>query len=271
MIVEVQKENRFELSSTSKGNQIKWYRDNTFYKADSMGYESISEALVSELEHYIEGWEEGKTFIDYWLCLIKEGDREYKGCYSKSFLKEGESVISLSRVLESYFPTNNDLDKFFKKYQGKDLKESIIKICSISLNLQCDIIEQYFSNTIKLDSIVLNEDRHLNNISFIRHKDGNYSISPIFDNGLSLLSDTGDFPLSGNYLSMLHRVKARPFSRNFKKQVGYFNTDMLKINYKGFIESINSKTVPFKEKEYNRAKNVLLYQLRTTKGAIWYE
>lgn len=42
-VFNVSRENRFELSSTSKGNQIKWVKGNKFLKADTMGYESIAE------------------------------------------------------------------------------------------------------------------------------------------------------------------------------------------------------------------------------------
>lgn len=46
--------NRFSLSSTSRGNQIKWFSNNMYIKADTMGCEGIVEALVSELLKYID-------------------------------------------------------------------------------------------------------------------------------------------------------------------------------------------------------------------------
>ena len=38
----VSDEDTFVLSSSSKGNQVKWFKDNYFIKQDTMGYESIA-------------------------------------------------------------------------------------------------------------------------------------------------------------------------------------------------------------------------------------
>ena len=72
-----------------------------------------------------------------------------------------------------------------------------------------------------VDMIILNEDRHLNNLALIF--DGNaFKPSPIFDNGLSLLTGNRSvnwkFPVSDN----VKRVVARPFSGSHEKMVEYF-------------------------------------------------
>ena len=38
-----------ENRKSSKGNQLKWRKDNLWYKADYTGYEGLAEYLVSEL------------------------------------------------------------------------------------------------------------------------------------------------------------------------------------------------------------------------------
>lgn len=38
-VIHVEKHNRFDKMSTSKGNQTKWFKDNMFIKADSRGYD----------------------------------------------------------------------------------------------------------------------------------------------------------------------------------------------------------------------------------------
>lgn len=53
-VIRVSKKDRFQLSSTSKGNQTKWYKDDMYIKADTMGYESISEVLVSEFYRFVD-------------------------------------------------------------------------------------------------------------------------------------------------------------------------------------------------------------------------
>ena len=56
---------------TSKGNQLKWKLDNQWYKADHMGYEGLSEVLVSRLLHKAEL---KYPFVEYHLVEIA-----YKG------------------------------------------------------------------------------------------------------------------------------------------------------------------------------------------------
>ncbi|MCD8121758.1 MAG: hypothetical protein LUE65_05885 [Clostridiales bacterium] len=44
---------RIETAShSSKGNQLKWMIHDNWYKADYMGYESLSEVIVSSLLRY---------------------------------------------------------------------------------------------------------------------------------------------------------------------------------------------------------------------------
>lgn len=50
-------------SCTLGGIQVKFLEDGYVYKEDLLGYESISEALVSEFETYIKGI----NFVDYAL------------------------------------------------------------------------------------------------------------------------------------------------------------------------------------------------------------
>lgn len=37
---------------SSKGNQLKWFRDGIWYKADSTGYEGLTEYMISHLLQY---------------------------------------------------------------------------------------------------------------------------------------------------------------------------------------------------------------------------
>ena len=76
-----------------------------------------------------------------------------------------------------------------------------------------------FSKMLAIDAFFLNEDRHTNNLSVIRNeKTGKYRLSPIYDNGLSLLSDLHDYPLEQDIYSMIARVQAKPFDRDFDLQ-----------------------------------------------------
>ena len=63
--------------------------------------------------------------------------------------------------------------------------------------------DRYLTALIEFDALILNEDRHTNNICFIRRQDGLH-IGPVFDNGCStfvLYADRMDCILA-RYLTM---------------------------------------------------------------------
>ena len=73
---------------------------------------------------------------------------------------------------------------------------------------------------IAIDAFFLNEDRHTNNIAVIRNENTKtFRMAPIFDNGLSLLSDVNDYPLGKDVYENIKSVKAKPFDMNFDKQL----------------------------------------------------
>lgn len=98
-VVYVSKRNRVLSGSTSKGNQRKWMKDGKFIKLNTWKwYEDISEVLVS----YLLGFSSVGYYVEYFPCVVVEdGVKQGKGCYSYSFLKDGESNISLYRILKN--------------------------------------------------------------------------------------------------------------------------------------------------------------------------
>lgn len=266
----VDRKDRFLLSSTSKGNQIKWFKDNKWLKADTMGYEGVAEALVSNLEMFVENID----FVEYSLCVIDDyNDGEYinsyNGCVSDNFTNEDESVISVDRILTQYYRTARYADTI-TKLSGKDLVSTVVNICSEITRISYNDIMLYLSNMFKLDAVTLNEDRHLNNISFVKNINGTYRLAPIFDNGLSLLSDTQDYPMGYNLKSNMRKVKSKPFSSSFKKQIGYFDEyPLLRIDVKSFFEKIESVSSEDRTREFNRAYYILKLRLEELKGVAW--
>lgn len=262
----VNSDDRFNLSSTSKGNQIKWVKDGKFLKADSMGYESIAEVLAAEVEAATENLD----YINYSLCLINENGTNLFGCVSDVFTDTGDSIISVDRLLSRYAGSEAEKHRLLKNISGKDLVKKVVGICSQLTSISYDEVMVYFSNIIKLDAIILNEDRHTNNITFIKSGEGVYKCSPIFDNGLSFLSDAVDYPLEYNTASLIRKVKSKPFSVDFMKQLEYFSDcDPLKIDIESLDYRLSKYTVEFKEKEFNRAKAVLKNRLKLLKGVAW--
>lgn len=75
---------------------------------------------------------------------------------------------------------------------------------------------------LAFDAFILNEDRHTNNILFLFDpKSEVWQFAPLFDNGLSLLSDVKDYPFSMPLNILKRKVKAIPFRSSFKKQLSF--------------------------------------------------
>ena len=177
VVVHLNKDVRLEHSSTSKGNQIKWFLDESYYKADSFGYEGLAEWVVSKFSEAIVDL----SYTPYNCCLIEEDGCQYNGCYSKSFLKEDESFISFAHILELKY-----LD--YSKHIKSGFQSSFQFICDEIKMVTGMDVSCYMAQNLYLDAIILNEDRHLNNFGVVKGN-GYYRLAPVFDNGLSLLSD----------------------------------------------------------------------------------
>lgn len=218
--------NRVYTESTSKGNQIKYTNGDIWVKENLLGYEDIAEVFVSSLLKC--STLEEHEYVDYKLCeSINEITGEIKdGSVSNSFLREGESHITFMSMFRDLGIRVEDINSI------KDPKEKINFVIDVIGSETGLDITDYLRKVFTLDAVVLNEDRHLNNLSVL-YGNGKYSIAPIFDNGLSLLSDIKDYPLGTPPTILIRKVKSRPFSTNFKKQYNLlgtgFNLDVNKV------------------------------------------
>lgn len=194
--------------STSKGNQLKEKIGNTWYKVDFLGYEGAAEYLASE-----------------------------------NFLAAGEEIITA--------------DKLYKQNFGKSL-ESILKDKSLDNKIKYFVEEtenitkikefgKYLTMLFEFDGFILNEDRHFNNIGFIRDLNGNYKTTPIFDNGASFLSDIReDYPMERNIFGAISSVQSKPFSKQFDSQIEICEKlygKQLKLNKELFISDEVKKNI----------------------------
>lgn len=204
-------------STTSKGIQEKWVVENKFFKLDSpSSFDSLAEALVSELEGYISDL----SYVDYFLDKPKtiHGVKR-RVCWSYNCLKYGESEITLYKVLRQ----NGDsayLQDLWEKYTGKDRVLKVSELVEKTINYNP---MYYFSRLVFLDSLTMNPDRHLNNISFKLLSSGKATSMPILDNGKALFSDASAYNLAIPIRKLrLEMAFSRPFSNSFKEQVSYF-------------------------------------------------
>lgn len=208
------------LNHSSKGDQPKWLIKNQYYKADHMGYESLSEYLVSELLKNLNI----TNFVEYTPVTIKYNGKELIGCESKNFLKKGEELFTFERLHRAY--TGKELYKTV--WQMNDVKNRIVyTVDFIEKVTDLKNVGEYLTAIAEIDMLFLNEDRHFNNLSVIRNQKNEFRLSPIFDNGLSFLSDTKiDYPLGTDIYQAISKIKAKPFSTDFDTQ-----TDILEQLY----------------------------------------
>ena len=144
---------------TSKGNQLKWKLGDQWYKADHMGYEGLSEVLVSRLLHKAEL---KYPFVEYHPVEIAYKGQKLLGCRSKNFLKENQKLIPL--------------EKLYRQNTGKSLALSLVEFPEVPNRIRYTVEQvekytglhdfgKYLTAMLELDAFFLNEDRHTNNIA----------------------------------------------------------------------------------------------------------
>lgn len=197
---------------SSKGDQPKWQLDGKWYKADHMGYEALAEVLVSRLLKKTNV----ADFVEYEPVLIRYREYDMPGCVSKNFRGKDEMLVPFERL--------------HRAYKGQGLASALAPMADPRTRIRytVDFIEQttgltgvgpYLTQLLELDAFFLNEDRHTNNLAVIRNeKTLEFRLCPIFDNGLALLSDLGDYPREKDVYDCIGSVRAKPFDLDFDAQ-----------------------------------------------------
>lgn len=164
--------------SSSKGNQIKYYSNNIWYKIDTHGYEGLAECFSSCVESCVVDL----GFVPYYEEVFNINGGMYRGCYSYSMFDITRyKFITLRSILK-----NNHIS--LSIFKQSSIRKSILDVISTILEFTGINIGKYLADTLFLDSIILNEDRHPMNLGLIYDtKLKKYSLVPIFDNGIWVL------------------------------------------------------------------------------------
>ncbi len=248
---------------TSKGDERKWKIDDMWYKADYMGYESLSEVLVSRL---LARSELIYPFVRYELIQIEYKEQFISGCVSKNFLKKDEILIPV--------------EKLYRQYIGESLAVRMTEFEEVTARIQY-LVEQiehiteihdfgrYITAMLEIDALFVNEDRHTNNIAVIyNEKTQKYSLSPLFDQGLCMFADTSvDYPLELSYETYLEKIESKPFSMDFDVQLEaaeelYGTQIRFNFNIQDVNEILTSVEGIYSEEICNRIRELLRYQIR---------
>ena len=204
--------------TSSKGNQEKWFdkETNKWYKLDQFGYEALAETLISRLlEKSNISSDTPFSFAKYQMERLNVHGRDRTGCSSESFLKSGQSIITLSHL--------------FSRQLGISLKDKLTKLTSDKKRIEylatataeftgLKKFPEYLTILFEVDALFLNDDRHLNNIAVLE-KNGSFDYCPIFDNGAGLLSNTQFSPMDIEPKRLIKSVIARPFNTTFNRQM----------------------------------------------------
>ena len=215
MTVRLVTDNRIAETS-SLGNQEKWAEHGTWYKLDQFGYEALAETAVSRMLEYssIEA-DTPFTFVRYRMERLHVHGRDRIGCASPNFLQEGQSLITINRLLTSWFgmPLKDKLEKLpSNKKRISFLAEATAECTGLQH------FPEYLTLLFEVDALFLNDDRHLNNIAVIEDH-GHYQYCPIFDNGAGLLSNTQILPMDIDSKALIRSLEARPFCTTFNRQM----------------------------------------------------
>lgn len=138
-------------------------------KGASWGRESLNEIICYRL-----GVQLGFPVLQYEPCWVDLMNKEPLcfGCYSKSYLAEGDTPLTSVDLCESSFGAYQTSTSSLRKLGYSELVDMFIV----------------------WDYLIGNTDRHAANIEFLLHDDGSITPAPIFDNGKSLLDTFALYP-----------------------------------------------------------------------------
>lgn len=238
------------ISTSSKGDQSKWRVGDRWVKQNTRGYEGQAEVLASlVLTHSIL---HEKNYVKYYPCEIVLPDGEISvGCYSHDFRGKLQEV-TLERLFEANFTSTDPILNEKSLSTGEKFEQIMQQIQDLTgLDVRLDI-----ARLLAFDALILNEDRHTNNILFLYNPvEKSWVLAPIFDNGLSLLSDEKDYAPSKPLSILMRKVKAKPFNSSFSKQLALY-TGPAFVDKQALLGTLEASTF-----DYGRAKQVLLSQL----------
>ncbi len=246
---------------SSKGNQLKFKRDDIWYKADYTGYEGLTEYVVSKLLGFSSLSPD--EYVDYELEKIEYNGQYFNACRSKDFT-DGWQLITLERL--------------FMQIYGRGLNNIIYSIPDHTERLETLVKQvervtglsqfgKYMNKILTVDALFLNEDRHTHNIAVLTKNMKEYRLAPVFDNGAGLLSDTTmEYPLSIDHIKLIDRVKPKTFSDSFEQQVMiseklYGCNIHFNFNYNDICKILEEKT-DYPKEITNRVIEVIMQMRR---------
>lgn len=225
---------RRQVGHGSLGMTNKFYKDNYWYKQNNKGYEGKSEYLVTKV---LEN-SDVQNYVSYEECIING----VEGCRSRNFLKEGESLITLTRLYN--FTYGGDLKNKINSYSLlNDRIEYVLDFVREYTELD---LYDYMGKMLKIDMLTYDVDRHFNNLAVIKTRDG-FKEAPLFDYGASYFSMKHIFTDDMTLEEKINKMTPQPFSASFEEQAMYFDKVSISLDYDGIAKAIQNEAPELQE------------------------
>ncbi len=234
-------------------NNLKWEDVNFFENAFSedvgkalfgtLDVEDLSNVSLISPDNTSDGWLKKKWIIDNGERVLLKGG-------SGPFVQEPFNEVLASKICDclniphvdylivqnegrffsackDFITTNTELISAWhiRKIQPKSNNESeynhLINCCKILGMKNIPEIEKQICNTMVVDSIMANTDRHFNNFGFIRNPltlewQG---LAPVFDTGTSMFLNEALSNLTSGNATLFYNLKSKPFAKNHNEQI----------------------------------------------------
>ena len=188
------------LGGSSRGFAKKALVGNQWYKVSAGAFNAQAEVVASRLASYTNL----SGFVAYEMCRVNGEYATVSGDYIHG--RRFETLKGLhARV------TGTPIESVTQHLSGADLLKYTHKF--ILSELGYDMLPA-LSMLLQFDALVLNEDRHFNNIVFVLNEAGNWEMSPAFDFDCALFSCVEDLSRLAEYSR-----PALPFCGTHKEQL----------------------------------------------------
>lgn len=202
--------------TSSKGNQEKWCENNVWHKLDQFGYEALAEAVASKIleKSNIEA-DTPFTFVRYDVEKVNVHNIARTTCVSENFLNCGNAIVTINKLISNNLDTSL-LHKLSKFNSDKKRIQYIVDMTTEITGLKC--FDKYLTLLFEIDSLIMNDDRHLNNIAVLENN-GKFDYCPIFDNGAGFLSNMQIYKTDIEPKGIMKVMVASPFSMAFNREL----------------------------------------------------
>lgn len=229
------------------GEQKKFNIDGKWYKIDAVS----GQGFVEYLSRLVVNYSNIRYKIPDYIPLIINGKT---GCVS-SDISDNNRLVTLSNLYMEYTGRKLEIDTCNLPDIRSKIACTLDFLCN-TVGMNYNMIGNFFNVLFQLDTLLINPDRHFNNIEFIVSSMGYQPILIDFGRSLLCISDEvvkiKDIDIDG----AIGTLNAKPFG-SFDEQYYLFPDRAFKIDYIGLLSILDTlQEVPF------FFRRILMYQLR---------